>query len=204
MDRRTFFQHLPLHTYSPDDLRRIRQAYWLAKEAHRTQSRDGGERYFEHPRAVTLLLIEFGYTNADTICTGLLHDAVEDTFTPPDLYVQLFGATVWLFIQTLSKVLPAWDPVTGEIYGWVKKNLEDYFAQIAKLPPGGQIVKVCDRLHNLRTCAGWTPERKQRYTQETRQWILPIAQRLDHRLAEAIEAELTRIDREVAQATPTT
>lgn len=200
MDRREFFSKLPLAGYTPDEIRRIRYAYWLAKEAHRTQRRDDGERYFVHPRSVALLLIEFGYTQADTICAGLLHDAVEDTFTPPDIYVLLCGPEVWSTVQALSKKLPAFDPVTGEIYGWFEKEPKDYVRDIALLPPHGRVVKLCDRLHNLRTCAGWPPERKTRYVRETRENILPLAERTDRRILEALERELTRIEGDLATA----
>ena len=204
MNRRTFFAHLPIDSYTADDQRRVRLAYWLSKSAHRPQSRDDGERYFEHPRAVTLLLVEYGFTDADTICAGLLHDAVEDTFTPPEVYAVLVGRTVWEWVQTLSKSLPSWDPITGKVFGYSKRKPEEYFAGISQLPPQARAIKCCDRLHNLSTCGEWESSRKRRYVDETRQWILPIAIATDARLHAALLSRVSALQTELdaAQSPP--
>lgn len=194
MNRQTFFASLPLDSYIPAEMIKIRDAYWLAKESHRSQKRDGGQRYFEHPRDVTLLLIHYGYTDAVTICAGLLHDALEDTYTPPDLYVRMFGGVIWQYIQALSKVIPTFDPISGHIYGYFKKELADYFDEISKLPPNGRVIKLCDRLHNLRTSDAWPLEKRRTYAEATRKWILPIAFSTDVKIARDIETELQKID----------
>lgn len=190
MNRQTFFYSLPLEQYSPEDLRRIQLAYWLAKEGHRTQHRDDGERYFEHPRAVALILVEMGYTDVSTICAALLHDGVEDTYILPDAYLALVGPTVWNWVFTLSKKIPAFDPVTGVVIDYVKRDQDKYFEGIAALPPQARVIKLADRLHNLRTCGVMKEDRKQRYIHETRSLILPIAQSTDPNFVQVIEHEI--------------
>ncbi len=59
------------------------------------------------------------------------------------------------------------------------------------------MVKPCDRLHNLRTCADWEADRKRRYVDETRQHILPLVEPLDRRIYDALQVELTRIQRDL-------
>jgi GTP diphosphokinase / guanosine-3',5'-bis(diphosphate) 3'-diphosphatase len=190
MNRHTFFFSLPLERYSSEDIRRIQKAYYLAKEGHSKQKRDDGVRYFEHPRSVALILVEMNYADVNTICAALLHDGVEDTFIPPDIYLDTLGPMIWHWIATLSKKIPAFDPLTGQVIGYVKREIADYFNGINALPPKARVIKLADRLHNLRTCEAWEKDRQLRYVTETRVHILPIARATDQAFVEALEAEL--------------
>ncbi len=200
MNRSKFFYSLPLERYSPEDLRRIQLAYWLAKEGHRTQHRDDGERYFEHPRAVALICVEMGYADVETVCAALLHDGVEDTFILPDAYLALVGPTVWNWVFTLSKKIPAFDPVTGVVIGYIKRDADKYFEGINALPPQARVIKLADRLHNLRTCEVMDEPRKRRYIQETREHILPIACATDEKFVIALESEISIIETNLSTA----
>jgi (p)ppGpp synthase/HD superfamily hydrolase len=162
------------------DLTQIQVAYWLAKNAHRPQApRDNGDRYFEHPRRVAITLIERGVRDKDIITIALLHDVVEDTNTPPQAIVDLFPNIIWKRLYILSKYVPIFDPVTGQIYERLKKPAETYYNTIAGADVAVRLVKLADRLDNLRDMQGWEPERRERYIAETREFILPIAERTE-------------------------
>lgn len=180
MNRVGFFERLA--HLSADDLERVQTAYWFSKNVHRTQSRDTGERYFEHPRRAALILLDVGLHDAETLETALLHDALEDTFAPPKVYVQLFGPEVFKNILLLSKSVPSFDPLTGEMIGRAKKDAEVYWQGIATGNICVRRVKCADRIDNLRSCADWPPERKDKYRAETVSRILPFAKDTDPQL----------------------
>lgn len=190
MSRKQFFALL--RGLPSGDLVQIQHAYWLAKNAHRMQSRDNGARYFEHPRRVAVMLIERGVRDKDAITTGLLHDVTEDTNTPHGVIVDVFPNIIWERLYLLSKVVPLFDPVTGQIYHRLKKPANDYFTAIAAADEVVRMVKCADRLDNLGDVANWKPERLTRYIAETEEYIIPIAEKTDpwflRELRTAIEA----------------
>ena len=175
------------------DLARIQLAYWLAKNAHRPFKRDNGERYFEHPRNVAASLIAHGFKQTEFVVAGLLHDVVEDTNTPCVVIVDLFGAEMWRLLEVLSRYMPLFDPVTGQIFQRYKKPLEEYYAAIAKASDFVKIVKCADRLNNLSTCGCWDAERRGRYVNETKQYVLPLATGLRLAYEEEITAVLVEL-----------
>ncbi len=180
--------------YSPQDLLKVQMAYWLAKDGHRTQSREGGERYFEHPRDVAILCLQAGFDDPDTIAAALLHDGVEDTYIPLQVYLALVGRAVWKGVSGLSKKIPQFDPVTGQVTGYVVKDMEAYFAEIMVLPPKLRVVKVLDRHHNNKTAHRFAAGRLRRYIDESRDRILPIAQATEMALARLIEEDIDRLE----------
>ena len=178
MNRLEFFSLL--RNLPPPDLKLVQNAYWYAKNVHRLDRRDSGERYFEHCRRVPLILIqERGIYEARTIATGLTHDSVEDTFAPPDVLLALLGPEVYESVEILSKTTPAFDCLTGLMVARGKKDTELYWEQIVKAPARARLVKCADRLDNLRSFGIWSEERRQRYVAETKRWILPIASATD-------------------------
>lgn len=192
MNRKKFFSLLD--GMASEDILQVQKAYWLSKNAHRVQKpRDTGERYFEHPREVALLLIEHGYKDKNILTKALLHDVIEDTNTPVQIVVDLFGHNIWQGLSLLSKVIPVFDPVTGEISGRHKKPIEEYYAEISKADPSIQAVKIADRLHNLRSMKAWGREKQVKYAKETQQYILPIAQKADARFAKELFSEVYRV-----------
>jgi (p)ppGpp synthase/HD superfamily hydrolase len=157
------------------ELETLQVAYWLAKDAHREQRRDSGERYFEHPRRVAIELVNLGFTDTRSLVAALTHDVIEDTDCPPFIYVRLLGAEAWRRCERLSKVIATHDPVTGGLLGKIKKPAETYFNELREdliCAP----VKCADRLDNLKSCgANWEVERIARYVLETEERILPLA-----------------------------
>lgn len=187
MNREVFFGLL--RDLPPGDLLEIQRAYWLAKEAHRTQLRDGGERYFTHPRGVAVGLITRGHLSKKEIILALLHDVVEDTYTPSDAIVCLFGQEVWKNLVLLSKYIPVFDPVTGTVIGRFEKNEDDYYKALAEAPYEVRLVKCSDRLYNLLSMReGWPIERQRRYATKTIRTMVPIAKETDAWFAAEIES----------------
>ena len=157
MDRNEFFARVS--DRPTVELARIQLAYWLAKNAHRPYFRDTGERFFEHPRAVALSLIDHGYRSTDYVVRGLLHDVIEDTNTPLVVLVDLFGPEMWRSLETLSRYVPSFDPVTGQLTVRYKKTLDEYYAGIGAASDEVKLTKCADRLHNIKTCDTWEAER---------------------------------------------
>ncbi len=182
MNRTGFFDLLP--HLNQRDLTKVQRAYWLSKNGHRTQSRDGGIRYFEHVRGVSVLLILRGFNSASVVIKALLHDLTEDTHTPADVIRLLFGKGIENSISTLSKVEPVFDPKTGNITGWVRKPDHVYYAGLAQAEKDVKIVKCADRLHNLQSMKGiWKKKKQQEYADHTREYVLPIAYLTDPSIA---------------------
>lgn len=190
MNRVDFFKQLGSF-YRAEEIRRVQKAYWLSKNVHRPQKRDDGERYFEHPRRVARLLIDIGHRNVDTVITALLHDVVEDTWTPDHVIVDLFGPQVWENISLLSKTRPVLDPVNMEMISVARIDKEIYFNQIARANLAVRLVKVADRIDNTTDLPAFKEERKQKYIKETKEFILPIAEKTDVELLRQLKLNLS-------------
>ncbi|KKU50741.1 MAG: hypothetical protein A3H69_00260 [Candidatus Sungbacteria bacterium RIFCSPLOWO2_02_FULL_47_9] len=161
----------------------------VCKRGHRSQRRDGGERYFEHCRRVTLILLETDSPNAPQIISALLHDCVEDCFIPRDIIRDLFGDGVASAVEVLSKKTPCYDKSNGSIAEKKKKSTDEYFGALRASPEWVRTVKLADRLDNLRTMHVWSKERKQKYVVETLQYIIPIADETHAALAILLKNE---------------
>jgi guanosine-3',5'-bis(diphosphate) 3'-pyrophosphohydrolase len=156
-----------------EDLEPIHRACVFAAERHRTQKRKSGEPYITHPIAVAKLLIDM---QMDTVClqTGLLHDVVEDTGVKLDEIKERFGDDVARCVDGVTKLSKI-----------SLGNREDRQAESLRkmlLAMTGDIrviiVKLADRLHNMRTIDSLTPERQIAIAQETIDIYAPIAHRL--------------------------
>ena len=176
-----------------DELRYIQNAYHLAKDAHRKQSRRlTGERYFEHIRRVSFdVATRFHYTSAHYISLALLHDVIEDTYTPPSFIVSLFGRQMYDDILFLSKEVPSFNFVTGEVIGKFKLPDHEYYETLSNATKAARVIKGCDRIDNLADLVSWEPSRRERYVTETRGRIIPIVRSVDLRIANTIEERLT-------------
>ncbi len=179
MNRKNFFDLLK-NRMGVGELNYIQIAYWLAKEAHRLQRRDTGERYFEHCRQVALILVkEKGIFDYRVIVSALLHDVLEDSFVPPEVLLAIFGAEIYEWLQFLSKSVPVRDLVHGKISLRAKKSTDEYFAGIRNGPHPLRMVKLADRIHNFRSFGCWRRARKKKYVTETKKYLLPIALETD-------------------------
>ena len=186
--RKEFFQSLG-DKFDFDNLKRIQTAYWFSKNIHRPQVRDDGERYFEHPLRVAKYILKYDNNvgNSEPIVTALLHDIVEDSFTPEHVIIDLFGSNMWENLALLSKTRNVYDPITMELFSRTKKNIDDYFEDISEASYVVRLVKVCDRLDNVSDIHTFSPQRREKYVKETEQYILPIAYKTHWSIAEQIK-----------------
>ena len=155
------------------DLSKIISAYEFAAKAHANQVRSSGEPYITHPVAVAYILLELGM-DTDTICAALLHDVVEDTDTTLEELRKLFGQDVALLVDGVTKLgkIPLFTKEEQQAEN-VRKILLAMSQDIRVI-----IIKLCDRLHNMRTLQ-FRPAYKQRNTAlETMNIYAPIAHRL--------------------------
>ncbi len=190
MNRVQFFEHF--HTkLTAEELLYVQTAYFIAKDAHRTQSRRlTGERFFEHLRRVALLSDKYGYSDANIIVLDLLHDVGEDTNVPPRVLVNLFGAQMYKWISDVSKEHAAFNPITGEVIGRCRIPDDEFYARLAEADLEPRITKSCDRLDNVADLHLWEKPRQNKYIIETNDRLMPMIRKPDLRIAAAIEEKL--------------
>ncbi|MFY9176265.1 MAG: bifunctional (p)ppGpp synthetase/guanosine-3',5'-bis(diphosphate) 3'-pyrophosphohydrolase [Caldicoprobacterales bacterium] len=159
--------------YGDEGVRKIKEAYTFAENAHKSQLRSSGEPYIIHPLEVALILMDLGL-DVDTIVAGLLHDVVEDTGVPVEELTVLFGAEVADLVDGVTKL--------GKIAYKTKEeqqaeNLRKMFLAMAK-DIRVIIIKLADRLHNLRTLEYVDEEKQREKAYETLEIYAPLAHRL--------------------------
>lgn len=170
-----------VHKYHPsDDVSMIEKAYNVAKEAHKNQTRKSGEPYIIHPLNVAIILAELEL-DKETIIAGLLHDVVEDTVMTDEDLKREFGEDVALLVDGVTKLeripLAATVSQSDEKLEMQAENLRKMFLAMAK-DIRVIMIKLADRLHNMRTLKYKSPESQQRIAKETLEIYCPIAQRL--------------------------
>lgn len=167
--------------YHPsDDISMIAKAYQVAGEAHRDQFRKSGEPYIIHPLNVAIILADLEL-DKETIVAGILHDVVEDTVMKEEDLRREFGDDVALLVDGVTKLEKI--PLSGNgeqsdaKLEMQAENLRKMFLAMAK-DIRVIMIKLADRLHNMRTLKYKTPESQQRIAKETLEIYCPIAQRL--------------------------
>lgn len=161
--------------YHPsDDISLIEKAYKIAKEAHEGQLRKSGEPYIIHPLCVAIILADLEL-DKETIVAGILHDVVEDTVLSLDQVAKLFGDEVALLVDGVTKLTQlSWSMDKVEIQA---ENLRKMFLAMAK-DIRVILIKLADRLHNMRTLQYMRPEKQKEKARETMDIYAPIAHRL--------------------------
>ena len=168
--------------YHPsDDISLIEKAYRVAERAHTGQVRKSGEPYIIHPLYVAIILADLEM-DKETIAAGLLHDVVEDTILTKEEIEQQFGPDVALLVDGVTKLQKLqlsgdYKDKTPEQLEMQAENLRKMFLAMAK-DIRVILIKLADRLHNMRTLSHMPPEKQQRIAQETLDIYAPIAQRL--------------------------
>ena len=161
--------------YHPSaDISMIEKAYTVASEAHKDQKRKSGEPYIIHPLCVAIILADLEL-DKETIVAGLLHDAVEDTWMTYEEVEKEFGSEVALLVDGVTKLGQlsyAADKVEVQA-----ENLRKMFLAMAK-DIRVILIKLADRLHNMRTLQYMRPEKQQEKARETMDIYAPIAMRL--------------------------
>ncbi len=162
-----------VRTYTDAEIELIRRAFWFGYHLHKGQRRRSGDPYIAHPVAVATLLRDLG-ADAETVAAGFLHDVVEDTEISTDSLTEHFGSGVAALVEGVTKLSK---------YNFSSKtaqqaeNFRRMFLAMAK-DIRVIVVKLADRLHNMRTLE-FMPEAKQRQiAEETMQIFAPLANRL--------------------------
>lgn len=155
------------------DLNKINLAYEYAENAHRGQKRTSGEAYISHPVAVAYILLDL-CMDTDTICAALLHDVVEDTDVSLELIRKKFGDDVALMVDGVTKIgLVPLNTKEEQHAENIRKILMAMSKDIRVI-----IIKLADRLHNMRTLDCRSPEKQRKTSLETMSFYAPIAHRL--------------------------
>jgi len=165
--------------YHPsDDISLIRKAYNVASVAHKDQVRKSGEPYIIHPLYVSIILADLEL-DKETIVAGLLHDVVEDTIMTLDGLRKDFGEDVALLVDGVTKLdkLQFMSNDQLDRLEMQAENLRKMFLAMAK-DIRVIMIKLADRLHNMRTLQFQSPEAQERISRETLDIYSPIAQRL--------------------------
>lgn len=163
---------LPLSKITLEEKELIRKAYNFAQKAHEGQKRKSGEPYFVHPFETAKNIAELGM-DATTVIAGLLHDTLEDTETKAEAIEKEFGKEVLFIVESVSKLGSLRYHGTDRHNESLRKLLLATSEDIRVL-----IVKLCDRLHNMRTLEFVSPEKQGRIARETLEIYAPIAYRL--------------------------
>ena len=164
-----------IRKYHPsDDISQIEKAYKIAREVHKDQKRKSGEPYIIHPLCVAIILADLEL-DKETIIAGILHDVVEDTIMTLDEVEKEFGAEVALLVDGVTKLTQlSWSMDKVEIQA---ENLRKMFLAMAK-DIRVILIKLADRLHNMRTLQYMKPEKQKEKARETMDIYAPIAHRL--------------------------
>ena len=157
---------------SAQDVERIRAAFELAKTAHADQKRKSGEPYIFHPIAVANIVAEELMLGANPVIAAFLHDVVEDTdFTIDDIQ-QRFGDDVAFLVRVVTKQEKEHYEMSRQMDNY-KQMLDSIHYDIRAL-----LVKLADRLHNMRTLSSMRPDKQMKIAGETDYFYAPLANRL--------------------------
>lgn len=160
--------------YLPLEARdKIQRAFVIARDAHAPQIRSSGEPYILHPITVAHTLAEM-HLDADTLCAALLHDVLEDTPVEKAILEQAFGAEVAELVDGVSKLTQM------EFASKAEAQAENFRKMLLAMTRDIRVilVKLADRLHNMRTLDSLPLEKKNRIARETLEIYAPIANRL--------------------------
>ncbi len=160
--------------YNPDaDLDAVRKAYVFCAKVHQGQNRLSGEPYLTHPMEVAYLLAQLRM-DVDTVVTGLLHDTIEDTLTTLDEIRGIFGENVAGLVDGVTKISKMF------LQSREERQAENFRKMLIAMARDIRviIVKLCDRLHNMRTLKYQEGDRQLRIAQETLDIYAPLANRL--------------------------
>ena len=157
---------------SEDDMVRIREAFEFAREAHAGQKRKSGEPYIIHPIAVACIVAKELQLGANPVIAAFLHDVVEDTPFSIDDIQKRFGKDVAFLVGTLTKKEKEQYAMSKQVDNY-KQMLDTIHYDIRAL-----LIKLADRLHNMRTLGSMPPHKQMKIAGETDFFYAPLANRL--------------------------
>ncbi|WP_313338709.1 bifunctional GTP diphosphokinase/guanosine-3',5'-bis pyrophosphate 3'-pyrophosphohydrolase [Stutzerimonas nitrititolerans] len=163
-----------LSTYlSPDQVNLVRRAYFYAEQAHDGQRRRSGEAYVTHPLAVANILADM-HMDHQSLMAAMLHDVIEDTGIPKEALIAQFGETVAELVDGVSKLTQMNFETKAEAQAENFQKMAMAMARDIRVI----LVKLADRLHNMRTLEVLAGEKRRRIAKETLEIYAPIANRL--------------------------
>jgi GTP pyrophosphokinase len=158
---------------TPSELKKVKEAYRFSDEMHLGQMRKSGEPYISHPIAVAEICADWKL-DAQAIMAALLHDVMEDQDVKKEELIERFGAPVATLVDGLSKL----DKI--EFQSQIEVQAENFRKMLLAMARDVRVilVKLADRLHNMRTLGFMSPDKKRRIARETMEVYVPIAHRL--------------------------
>ena len=177
VDIEAMYQHLEdtVRSYNPSaNFQLIRQAYEFARDQHGAQLRKDGSPFVTHPLAVAQIVAEELHLDSESIEAALLHDTIEDTAATHEQLAKLFSPTVADLVEGVSKLTRVhYTSKEEEQMENLRKMLMAMSKDIRVI-----LIKISDRLHNMRTMEYQTPEKQKQKSFETMEIYAPIAHRL--------------------------
>ncbi|RZI41054.1 bifunctional (p)ppGpp synthetase/guanosine-3',5'-bis(diphosphate) 3'-pyrophosphohydrolase [Herbaspirillum sp. HC18] len=158
---------------TPSEMKKVKEAYRFSDEMHLGQIRKSGEPYISHPIAVAEICAEWKL-DAQAIMAALLHDVMEDQDVKKEELIERFGAPVATLVDGLSKL----DKI--EFQSQIEAQAENFRKMLLAMARDVRVIliKLADRLHNMRTLGFMSPDKKRRIARETMEVYVPIAHRL--------------------------
>lgn len=186
--------HVTTYIHKESDLNLIRKAFDYASAKHSAQFRKSGEPYIIHPLEVTIILADL-HVGPDAICAGLLHDVVEDTDTTLEDITNEFNADIASIVDGVTKINKL------KFSSLEKAQVSNHQKMLFAMARDIRIilVKLADRLHNMRTLDSMLPEKQVRIAKETLEIYAPIADKLGifHIKSELEDRSLRYLDNEM-------
>lgn len=164
--------HVMEQRSTQEDVKRINDAFLFAKEAHSAQRRKSGEPYITHPLQVAIICAEELHLDADSIIAALLHDVVEDTDHTVAEITERYGYVVAQLVKALTKKKKDHYLMSKQLDNF--KQMLDFVGYDIR----GILIKLADRLHNMRTLSSMAPEKQMKIAGETDFFYAPLANRL--------------------------
>ena len=157
---------------SVEEMQLVQKAFNFAREAHRNQTRKSGEPYIIHPIAVAMIIADEMQLGAAPVCAAFLHDVVEDTPCTDEKIQQEFGDDVAFLVRVVTKKKKNQYEMSKQLDNF-KQMLDSMHYDIRAI-----LIKLADRLHNMRTLASMTPAKQMKIAGETDFFYAPLANRL--------------------------
>lgn len=166
-----------------EELQKIRDVFEFCKEKHEGQFRQSGEPYFYHPLTTAVILTTV-YADCDTICAGLLHDVIEDCGVTKQELEELYGPTIANLVYGVTKISKIHFSTENEaLIEYYKKIIVGMSEDVRVI-----IIKLADRLHNMRTLWAKDEEKQKKIAKETLDILAPIAHHLGiHKIKSELE-----------------
>ena len=151
------------------DITQVKKAIYYARKYHGNQKRQSGEPYYSHPLAVAFMIADY-LPKTDIIITSILHDCIEDTALTFDMIKELFGSIVAEQVYDLTRVKAKGNKISSA-------DLVDSLWQQQKYEV--LLIKIFDRLHNMKTINSKSPEKIAKTVNETLRYFLPLSEVLE-------------------------